>query len=139
MECVLTLLTSLLAKSNASKYCTSAKQNLKIYRFSRYGPALNPGMDFDLNSDLYVIYGLRTTGESEKVTVQVIIIVHYHTDNNGASNLLDHTSAPIRTSAVVNPFTATGTLQSAAYPEKALLQVHGQSSIYTAMHALLSG
>ena len=34
------------------------------YSFSRYGPALNPGKDLDWNTDRYVIYGLRTNGES---------------------------------------------------------------------------
>ena len=35
-----------------------------INRFSRYGPAIDVGMDLDLNTTQYIIYGRRTFGES---------------------------------------------------------------------------
>ena len=32
-------------------------------RFSRYGPVIDTGRDFDLNTSRYILYGRRTAGE----------------------------------------------------------------------------
>ena len=61
------------------------------------------------------------------------------TSNAGELNLLQHSETPARTAEVVNPFNVTGEAPVVTdYPDKALLQVHGQClaliTIYTAMH-----
>ena len=103
------------------------------YSFSRYGPALNPGKDLDWNTDRYVIYGLSTNGESRYFNRSTLFQVNTHTDNGGADSLLRHSQTPVRTSEFINAFNASGTVQSSDYPDKALLQIHGQSH-NTAIH-----
>ena len=50
-----------------------------------------------------------------------------------ADSLLRHSQTPVRTSEFINAFNASGTVQSSDYPDKALLQIHGQSH-NTAIH-----
>ena len=55
--------------------------------------------------------------------------MHVYPGNNGEMNLQKHSSMPARTPERVSPFNVTGEAPVVSdYPDKALLQIHGQSA-----------
>ena len=66
---------------------------------------------------------------------KLVVSFTINAGNMGSPILWKHSETPSVTDNAINPFSVTGNVQTSAYPDKILLQVHGELlSNYDAMH-----